>query len=89
MINNNYEEIEEFLSKLISLLEPICTQIEIKEIQDFIDVGEYGLALETAIYIIIEEKKQISKNIFELINKLANKMSIDYDILKQLTERIE
>ncbi|ORF44462.1 hypothetical protein BGI15_00805, partial [Snodgrassella alvi] len=47
---------------------------EIDEIKDFVDYGEYGLALDTLIDIIKEENKEINNDIFQYIAKLSNLM---------------
>ncbi|MFT7879339.1 MAG: MafI family immunity protein [Sulfurimonas sp.] len=85
MRNNNYTEIEKLLMDLLNLLTDIFNEDEIQEVKEFIDVGEYGLALDTLIDIIVEEKKQVSENVLEIIYKLARIMSLDE---KTIQERI-
>ncbi|MBI0552836.1 MafI family immunity protein [Pectobacterium parmentieri] len=48
-MKSDYQEIELELSNLINSLGGVFSLNELIEIKDFIDYGEYGLALETAI----------------------------------------
>ncbi|WP_144235525.1 MafI family immunity protein, partial [Snodgrassella alvi] len=51
-MNIEYQEVEENFGNLISLLNKSFISKEIDEIKDFVDYGEYGLALDTLIDII-------------------------------------
>ena len=73
-MNIEYQEVEENFCSLISLLNKCFTSKEIDEIKDFVDYGEYGLALDTLIDIIKEENKEINNDIFQYIAKLSNLM---------------
>lgn len=73
-MNIEYQEVEEKFGNLISLLNKSFISKEIDEIKDFVDYGEYGLALDTLIDIIKEENKEINNDIFQYIAKLSNLM---------------
>lgn len=73
-MNIEYQEVEENFGNLISLLNKSFISKEIDEIKDFVDYGEYGLALDTLIDIIKEENKEINNDIFQYIAKLSNLM---------------
>lgn len=73
-MNIEYQEVEENFGNLISLLNKSVISKEIDEIKDFVDYGEYGLALDTLIDIIKEENKEINNDIFQYIAKLSNLM---------------
>jgi hypothetical protein len=77
----NFDEIEDLFSKLLAALAPILSNKEIGEIRHFVDVGEYGLALETAVAILVEEKKSVPASASLLISRLAGAMSMDSDAL--------
>lgn len=81
MTDINYQGIEVSLLQLIKLLGGIFSQSEIQEVQDFVDAGEYGLALETLVDIVDEEDKKISNEIVASILQLADKMSMDREAL--------
>jgi hypothetical protein len=82
MIIYNYQYIEELLLRLIGLLVSVLTDSEKKEIQDFIDVGEYGLALETLVDIVNEEDKQISSESLKLVYELAEVMQLEKTVFE-------
>ena len=73
-MNIEYQDVEENFGNLISLLNKSFISKEIDEIKDFVDYGEYGLALDTLIDIIKEENKEINNDIFQYIAKLSNLM---------------
>ncbi|MBW1650856.1 MAG: MafI family immunity protein [Deltaproteobacteria bacterium] len=54
------------------LLLTIFTEAEITEVKEFIEVNEYGIALEILCSIINEENKVIINKIYVLITKLSN-----------------
>jgi hypothetical protein len=73
----NYQQIEGLLEQLLELLKSVFSESEQSEVQDFINVGEYGLALETLVDVVQEEDKKISKEALRLIKKLCSLMSVD------------
>jgi hypothetical protein len=77
MTENNFKLIEVLLLRLLLLLKVVFTDSETQEVQDFIDVGEYGIALETLVEIIIEESKLISIEALDLIKKIAVLLELD------------
>ena len=50
---------------------------EQREVQDFIDHGEYGLALDTLVGIFIEEGKTPTKDLLSTVAALSECMSRD------------
>ncbi|AOR61155.1 MafI family immunity protein [Pectobacterium parmentieri] len=80
-MKSDYQEIELELSNLINSLGGVFSLNELIEIKDFIDYGEYGLALETAIDVVIEERKLISSESFNIMIKLSHLMTMDKDVI--------
>lgn len=74
---SNFDEIESLLSQLLMAAAPVLSDAERAEVQRFVDVGEYGLALETAAAIYSEEKKIATAEVVDLIERLAAAMSMD------------
>lgn len=68
-------KIEALFSELLTAAGPILSQS--KYIREFIDVGEYGLALETAVDIFVEERKKPSSDVVSIIERLAQAMSME------------
>lgn len=79
----HYEHIEELLAQLLFLLTPVFVELEKKEVQDFIDAGEYGLALDTLVDIVKEEDKIISTQILNVVYELAAVMQLDKEAFKE------
>jgi len=73
-MGNDLAAIESSLTLLLSLLSSALSGSEAQEVRDFIDVGEYGLALETLVDIVTEEEKSISAEALRLIIELADSM---------------
>ncbi|MDA8139177.1 MAG: MafI family immunity protein [Desulfobacteraceae bacterium] len=73
----DFQYIEKLLVQLLELLKTVFIESERKEVQDLIDVGEYGVALETLVDIIDEENKKIPGEALWLIKNLAKAMHID------------
>lgn len=76
-MEQDYQRVEELLSRLLALLAPTFSAEEILEVREFVEVGEYGLALETLVDIVIEESKRIPSEEVNLIYELADAMNLD------------
>jgi hypothetical protein len=63
--------------RLLELAAPQFSDLESKEVQEFVDVGEYVLALETYIAIIEDEKMVTNSEIEVTVLELAGAMCID------------
>ena len=74
---SNFDEIESLLSRLLMIAASVLSDAERAEVQRFIDVGRYGLALEAAAAIYAEEKKIATAEVADLIERLAAAMSMD------------
>jgi hypothetical protein len=77
----DFAEIESLFSNLLIEANEILSTAECAEIQEYIDVGEYGLALRTTIAIYVEERKIATSAIRDLIKKLAKLMDINPEAL--------
>lgn len=80
----NYEYLDDQLKWLVSSPPKWLTLDEFKEVHDFIDVGEYGVALETLCGIVVEEKKRIHREKYQKISELGQMMGIEEDTWLQL-----
>jgi hypothetical protein len=77
----DFDEIEALFAKLLAVADRVLSQSEQTEVRKFIDVGEYGLALETAVDIFVEEGKKPSADVVSLIEQLAKAMSMEPGVL--------
>lgn len=82
-MDNNYQYIEKVLLRLLTLLASVFTEPEKIEVQEFIDVGEYGLALDTLADIVDEEDKQVPLEVLSLVCELAEVMSLDKSVFEE------
>ncbi len=76
-MKNEYREIESTLDLLLMVLSDSFSESESIEVQEFIGVGEYGIALETIIDIINEGSKNITNEAEFLIEKAGRIMNMD------------
>jgi hypothetical protein len=72
----SFEETERSLGAMLADLSGVLSSEERAEVVQFIDVGEYGVALETLAALIVEEGKRIPLSIFERIVGLADSMGL-------------
>ena len=81
----NFNLTEALFVRLISKLAKTFSKSEIAEVENFLVVGEYGLALETSIAIFVEEQKLAEPTVVTLIAEIAIAMDLDPSIyIKQL-----
>lgn len=85
-MEHDYKSLEESLPRLLMEL-PSFSESELREVRDFVDAAEYGLALETAYQIVLEESKTISRSTLQLFAQINSQMSgqcqVDLDRLSQ------
>ena len=74
---SDFNEIESLFDKLLFSASHVLSKSEVAEINSFIDVGEYGIALETAVDIFVEEGKIAPDEVVSLVKQLAIAMSIE------------
>ena len=79
----DFKYIESLLLQLLTSLTTTFTESELKEVQEFIDVGEYGLSLETLVDIINEENKKIPVASAKLVEELENTMLLDKEVFAE------
>jgi len=75
-VRQSFEQTERLLRATLADLSGVLSSAERAEVVQFIDVGEYGVALETLAALIVEEGKRIPFTIFERIVALADSMGL-------------
>jgi hypothetical protein len=73
----NFNSMEALFAQLICNIAKVFSNSEISEVESFLVVGEYGLALETLIDIFVEEKKLAEPSVVSLITEIAIAMHLD------------
>ena len=76
-MSTHFQNIEDKLLSLIASVNSEFSKDENQEVYEFIDAGEYGLALEALVEIIIEENKKIAQPSMTLILELADLMELN------------
>jgi len=73
---SDFTIVESLFSRLLSALSDVFSASEIAEVSEFVDVGEYGLALDTAVDIFVEEGKVPEDHVIVLVQSLAIAMEL-------------
>lgn len=73
---SNFAIVESLFGRLLLALNGVFSVSEIAEASEFVDVGEYGLALDTAVDIFVEEKKVAEDDVIVLVQSLAVAMEL-------------
>ena len=73
---SDFAIIESLFSRLLPALRDVFSESEIAEVSEFVDVGEYGLALDTAVDVFIEEGKVATDDVIALVEELAAAMEL-------------
>jgi hypothetical protein len=89
-LEDYYNELEIRLGSILLTLGPQLSPKESREVSHFLDVGEYGLALQTLTDLLIEERKKISIGTYSDVVGVAKRMGIEREIaLEDLERRVE
>src|SRR4051794_30848589 len=75
-MNFDYQKLEKELSQLLAAMTSF-TPSEVAEVQQFLAVGEYGVAFETLCSIVKGESKPVSSEISLKVRELGKQMKID------------
>jgi predicted DNA-binding protein len=73
--------IEQRLRELSSKISPNTDSPFVKEAQEYIDVDEYGLALEMLVHGLLTNGRQMSSDEIELATNIAVAMGMDIEAL--------
>lgn len=73
----DFQKIERMFSTVLDSPSSNLNADECAEVKCFIDVGEYGIALETLVAIYLEEKKFPDEDGRRMIDALAVEMSME------------
>lgn len=80
MTNRNYDSIERAFTDLLDSVSTDFSDEELKEIRDFLDVTEYGLALQTFVDIVVDEQKHIPHRAATICEELARLMEFTDEV---------
>jgi hypothetical protein len=86
-LENYYDELETRLGSILLTLGPQLSPEESWEVNHFLDVGEYGLALQTLTDLLIEERKKIRRGTYNDIAEVAKRMGMEREIALEDLQR--
>lgn len=82
---HSFNVVEQKFEDLLSGLSTTFSERETKEVRHFLDVNEYGLALETVCDILCEEKKKVSSIVVTSITELTKVLELKDRLLTKLS----
>jgi hypothetical protein len=82
----DFAEIERRFTSILDRLGVLLSVAERREVEDFVDVGEYGVALETLSSLLVEERKVFSAETLCEITALAETMGIRESVVTKALE---
>lgn len=80
MALHNYALLELKINSLLKLNSATFTQSERKEVDELKGFGEYGLALQTFLGVVLEEGKSISAETLSIVEELITLMDMSDEI---------
>ena len=83
---DRFARIEALFERLLDGAPSVMSSAERAEVQQFIDQGEHGVALQTAFYILLEGDRRVEPALTSLLAELAHSMSISDDVIPLLDE---
>jgi hypothetical protein len=83
-MSNYYRGVETDFGTILQQLVAVMTPEELKEVSQFVDVGEYGVAFEALCMILREKKVAPEKSLRVALHQLGEVMGIDRDYWSEL-----
>jgi hypothetical protein len=71
---DHYAKLEDHFAQLLPLVTPLMSKPEVSFMREYLDAGEYGLALETIVDNLVMEGTPISRDTYQEIEALAQLM---------------
>ena len=82
----DFQTIEREIGELLRLSEEHLTNAERAEVQHFVNVGEYGLAVQTFSDIVVEGRKHVSSAVFSKCMELGREMDMQPEVWEKLRQ---
>jgi hypothetical protein len=86
-LDDYYNELEARPGSILLTFGSQLSPEESREVSQFLDVGEYGLALQTLTDLLIEERTKISMGTYIDVVGVAKRMGIEREIALEDLER--
>jgi hypothetical protein len=79
-LEDYYDDLEAQLGSILHTLGSQLSPQESRQVGHFLEVGEYGLTLQTLADLLIEERKKISISTYNDVVGVAKRMGIEREI---------
>jgi hypothetical protein len=76
-VTNDYKKLEQDILAILAALQGTLDAAEMKEVRDFVEAGEYGIAFETLCSILGDRHAPISPAVVDKLTELGQRMGID------------
>ena len=73
----NHQTLESRLNEAVTLLQSVIPEQQMGIVREFIDVREWGLALETLCDVLYENDYPVPARAYELIDESGRMMQLD------------
>ena len=83
---DRFDRIEALFERLLDGAQSVMSSSERAEVQQFIDHGEHGLALQTTFYVLLEGDRRVDPVLTSLLAELADAMSLPDEVIPLLDE---
>lgn len=83
-MNGDFKKLEDDILSLLSDMAGVLSPDEVQEARTFVDVAEYGVALETLCMILKEEGKTIERSQAARIVEIGQRMGVAAEYLEGL-----
>ena len=77
LMTQRYEELERKLGEILAEARPLASKGGLAEASDYLDQGEYGLALDTLVYAIANAGDRVDARMYAQIIQLGRLMRLD------------
>lgn len=89
MTHVDFDDLGGRLRGLLIQLDDVLTKDEAAEVEELLEHAEFGEALRTLVWIIVEEDKRIGRSHFDDIRALADRMDVDHELPEQLPRHVQ
>lgn len=81
-MEEDFDKLEKQFGKLLGLLQPSLDASEKKEIREYINVNEFGVALEALVDILVVKGRALEKEPCTLLHKMANSLGLKGEVAR-------
>jgi len=84
---NDFKKLENDILAILAALQDTLDDAETKEVRDFVEPGEYGVAFETLCSILGDKHAQISPTLVDKLTEVGRRMGIDEETWRDVAKQ--